>query len=79
MNARARATIHGWLLLLPAMACLALFTHWPAVASFIDSLHSTPKARRPARFVGIESLPKRVTRLPKDVDAVKRYISQHCD
>ena len=33
---RATATIHGWLLLLPAMALLALFTHWPAVATFID-------------------------------------------
>ncbi|RYE29302.1 MAG: sugar ABC transporter permease, partial [Hyphomicrobiales bacterium] len=32
MTNRATATLHGWLLLLPAMACLALFTHWPAVA-----------------------------------------------
>ena len=55
MNSRATATIHGWLLLLPAMACLALFTHWPAVASFIDSFMSTPRARRPARFVGLDN------------------------
>ena len=55
MNSRATATIHGWLLLLPAMACLALFTHWPAVASFIESFYSTPKARRPARFIGLEN------------------------
>ncbi len=55
MNNRATATIHGWLLLLPAMACLALFTHWPAVASFIDSFMSTPRARRPARFVGLDN------------------------
>jgi sn-glycerol 3-phosphate transport system permease protein len=55
MNARATATVHGWLLLLPAMACLALFTHWPAVASFIESFYSTPKARRPARFVGLDN------------------------
>lgn len=55
MNSRATATIHGWLLLLPAMACLALFTHWPAVASFIESLYSTPRARRPARFVGVDN------------------------
>lgn len=55
MNDRATATIHGWLLLLPAMACLALFTHWPAVASFIDSFMSTPRARRPARFVGLDN------------------------
>lgn len=55
MSNRATATIHGWLLLLPAMACLALFTHWPAVASFIDSFMSTPRARRPARFVGLDN------------------------
>ncbi|CAD5246194.1 ABC transporter permease [Bosea sp. 62] len=55
MNNRATATIHGWLLLLPAMACLALFTHWPAVASLIDSFMSTPRARRPARFVGLDN------------------------
>ena len=55
MTNRATATIHGWLLLLPAMACLALFTHWPALASFIESFYSTPKARRPARFVGLDN------------------------
>ncbi|MCU4179559.1 carbohydrate ABC transporter permease [Bosea sp. BH3] len=55
MNSRATATIHGWLLLLPAMACLALFTHWPAVASFIESFYSTPRARRPARFIGLDN------------------------
>lgn len=55
MSNRATATIHGWLLLLPAMACLALFTHWPAVASLIDSFMSTPRARRPARFVGLDN------------------------
>ncbi|POR52650.1 carbohydrate ABC transporter permease [Bosea psychrotolerans] len=55
MSNRATATIHGWLLLLPAMACLALFTHWPALASFVDSFMSTPRARRPARFVGLDN------------------------
>ncbi|MCV9936898.1 sugar ABC transporter permease [Boseaceae bacterium BT-24-1] len=55
MTNRATATIHGWLLLLPAMACLALFTHWPAIASFVDSFMSTPRARRPARFVGLDN------------------------
>ncbi|MBN9435934.1 sugar ABC transporter permease [Bosea sp. (in: a-proteobacteria)] len=55
MNTRATATLHGWLLLLPAMACLALFTHWPAVASFIDSFYSTPRGRRPARFIGLDN------------------------
>jgi sn-glycerol 3-phosphate transport system permease protein len=47
--------LHGWLLLLPAMALLALFTHWPAVATFIDSFYSTPRPRRPARFIGLDN------------------------
>lgn len=55
MNQKATATVQGWLLLLPAMACLALFTHWPAVASVIESFYSTPKARRPARFIGLDN------------------------
>ena len=55
MNTRRTATIHGWLLLLPAMALLALFTHWPAVATLIDSLYSTARPRRPSRFVGLDN------------------------
>src|ERR1043165_7081401 len=55
MTPRLTATIHGWLLLLPAMALLALFTHWPALATFIDSFYSTPRPRRPARFIGVEN------------------------
>jgi sn-glycerol 3-phosphate transport system permease protein len=51
MNSRLHQ-IHAWLLLLPALALLALFTHWPAVATFVDSFYSTPKARRPSVFVG---------------------------
>ena len=52
---RGRHAIHGWLLLLPAMALLALFTHWPALATFIDSFYSTPRPRRPARFIGLDN------------------------
>ncbi len=55
MRSRATATVQGWLLLLPAMACLAVFTHWPAVASFMHSVYSTPRGRRAARFVGVEN------------------------
>src|SRR5262245_60114030 len=47
--------VQAWLLLLPAMALLALFTHWPALATFIDSFFSTPRPRRPARFVGLDN------------------------
>src|SRR5438045_6699476 len=52
---RLTATIHGWLLLLPAMALLALFTHWPALATFIDSFFSTARPRRPSRFIGLDN------------------------
>src|SRR5436190_1441205 len=52
---RHTATIHGWLLLLPAMAFLALFTHWPALATFIDSFYSTPRQRRASVFTGLEN------------------------
>jgi sn-glycerol 3-phosphate transport system permease protein len=55
LNNRLSATVQGWLLLLPAMALLAAFTHWPAVASFIDSFHSTPRPRRPSRFIGLDN------------------------
>ena len=55
MSARATATVQGWLLLLPAMALLVAFTHWPAVATFIDSFYSTPRPRRPERFVGLDN------------------------
>src|ERR1700674_2183584 len=49
------AEIHAWLLLLPALVLLALFTHWPAVETFIDSLHSTPRGHRAAAFVGLDN------------------------
>jgi len=33
---------------------------------------------RPAKFIGIEDLPKRVQRMPADVEQVKAYIVKHC-
>jgi sn-glycerol 3-phosphate transport system permease protein len=50
---RGSAAVHGWLLLLPAMALLALFTHWPAIATLIDSLHATPRRGLAPAFVGL--------------------------
>ncbi len=47
--------MYGWLLLLPAMALLALFTHYPAVANLWHSFRSTPKGDRPTQFVGLEN------------------------
>src|SRR6266566_584206 len=53
---RRRLTeIHAWLFLLPALALLALFTHWPALETFIDSLHSPPRGRRAEAFVGLDN------------------------
>ena len=34
---------------------------------------------RPARFDGMEALPKRVQVMPADVQQVKDYIVRHCD
>jgi sn-glycerol 3-phosphate transport system permease protein len=48
-------TVHAWLMLLPALALLALFTHWPTLATFIDSFYSTPKGARAAVWVGLEN------------------------
>lgn len=47
--------IHGWLLVLPAAVLLGTFTHYPAVATFIQSLYTTPRGSRPARFVGADN------------------------
>ena len=52
---RASAAVHGWLLLLPAAALLALFTHWPVVGTLWDSFHATPRGGRAAPFVGLEN------------------------
>jgi len=52
---RSAYNLYGWLLLLPAMALLALFTHWPALATFVDSFWSTPKLRRASTFVGLDN------------------------
>ena len=52
---RYRVHIHGWLLLLPAAVLLAVFTHYPTVATLYSSLLSTPKGSRPAVFVGLEN------------------------
>jgi sn-glycerol 3-phosphate transport system permease protein len=50
-----RQAIHGWLLLLPAAALLALFTHWPVAGTLWASFHATPKAGHPAPWVGLEN------------------------
>ncbi|HLX80967.1 MAG TPA: sugar ABC transporter permease [Burkholderiales bacterium] len=52
---RANAQIHGWLLLLPAAVLLALFTHYPVLATLWHSFQSTPRGGRPADWVGLEN------------------------
>ena len=48
-------SVLGWLLLLPAFALLALFTHWPVLGTLWDSFHATPKGSKPAPWVGLEN------------------------
>ena len=50
-----RHQIYAYLLLLPAFIFLVGFTHYPAVATLIDSLMSTPRGGRPGVFVGLDN------------------------
>jgi sn-glycerol 3-phosphate transport system permease protein len=50
-----RETLQAWLLILPGLLLLVAFTHWPAVATLVDSFFSTPKGRRLAVFVGADN------------------------
>ncbi len=54
-QARSQGAVHAWLLLFPAMVLLIAFTHYPAVATFVDSFLSTPRGSRPAVWVGMEN------------------------
>ena len=45
-------------------------------ATIVEALGREPD--RPARFAGIEQLPKRVTVLPADAQQVKQFIAAHC-
>ena len=63
----------------PGIPMLVLETALPIkfAATLVEALGREPD--RPAKFEGIEALPKRVHVMPKSVDAVKKYIAQHCD
>lgn len=50
-----RHQIYAYLLLLPAFVFLVGFTHYPAVATLIDSLMSTPRGGRASVFVGLDN------------------------
>lgn len=45
-------------------------------ATIVEALGHEPP--RPARFEGLEQLPRRVTVLPADAEGVKRFIAAHC-
>ena len=55
MGGPSLRAVHAWLMLLPVLALLALFTHWPTLATLIDSFYSTPKGARAAVWVGLEN------------------------
>ncbi|MHB8494989.1 MAG: carbohydrate ABC transporter permease [Casimicrobiaceae bacterium] len=52
---RTREWIYAWLLLLPAMSLLVLFTHYPAIANLWHSFHSTARVNHPSVFVGLDN------------------------
>ena len=54
-GARTREWLYAWMLLLPAAALLALFTHYPAVANLWHSFFSTPRGARKAVFIGLDN------------------------
>ena len=55
MKFRSINAVTGWLLLLPAAALLALFTHFPVFATIVDSFYATSRAGKPGPFVGLEN------------------------
>lgn len=62
----------------PGVPMLVLETALPIkfAETIQEALGHAPE--RPAKFDGIESLPKRVQVMPADVDLVKAYITRHC-
>ncbi|HET7262419.1 MAG TPA: sugar ABC transporter permease [Casimicrobiaceae bacterium] len=54
-RSRGADPVIAWLLLLPAVALLALFTHYPAVANLVHSFYSTPRANHPSTFIGLDN------------------------
>ena len=62
----------------PGVPMIVLETALPIkfAATLVEALGLDPE--RPAAFIGIEALPKRVTRMAADAVAVKAYIQRHC-
>ena len=64
--------------LTPGVPMIVLETALPIkfAASIVEALGHEPE--RPAKFEGIEQLPKRVIVMPADAEAVKGFIARHC-
>jgi threonine synthase len=64
--------------LTPTVPMIVLETALPIkfAETIVEALGREPE--RPAKFEGIEALPKRVVRMAADADAIKAYITQHC-
>ena len=62
----------------PGVPMLVLETALPIkfAATIVEALGREPE--RPAKFEGIEALPKRVQVMPADVERIKAYITEHC-
>ena len=62
----------------PGVPMIVLETALPIkfASTIVEALGREPE--RPAKFVGIEDLPKRVTVMPADVERIKQYIVTHC-
>jgi threonine synthase len=65
--------------LAPGVPMIVLETALPIkfAETIVEALGRAPE--RPARFEGIEALPRRVVQLPAEAEAVKAYIAGHCD
>jgi len=48
-------SMQGWLLFAPAAVLLVAFTHYPTIATFINSLFTNSSVIRPSRFSGLQS------------------------
>ena len=64
--------------LTPGVPMIVLETALPIkfAETIVEALGCEPD--RPAKFIGIEALPKRVQVMDADVKAIKAYITQHC-
>ncbi|MGA8122224.1 carbohydrate ABC transporter permease [Rouxiella badensis] len=47
--------LYGYLLILPALGLLLLFTHYPALATVWESVFSAARGGHPAHFVGLDN------------------------